>query len=280
MSTPGKEFLTAALKRSRRTDETGRAEMGWRSPEGRVFAVAELRGGLHLFEFVPNGRMILQGQDGENVYLDWEGHDAAFGDPNGYMTAAREAGHDPENFVMTGSGQGDYTLYYASLDEVASAILAAVLENRRHDDVDRAKLADREYRRALRRRDERDRIAFGLQRSAEHRQAVSEAHGYFKGLHSMLGPLPKETRDDIISFMNSPSTETWSRVADYLIKGAGTTMWAAWAAVDSSAPRAISDDEGWTTFPDPEVMKRAMIAVGSADPADEDAGWMLRGPRR
>jgi hypothetical protein len=83
-----------------------------------------------------------------------------------------------------------------------------------------------------------------------------------------------------MSFMNAPSVETWSMVANYVIKGIGMTMWSAWLQVDSSAPRSIGLEEGWTTFPDPDVMRRAMIAVGSADPVDEDAGWMYRGPRR
>lgn len=280
MPAPSKEFLLAALRRSERKDENGRTEMGWRSPEGRVFGIRKRAEGLHLFEYVPSGRMALEGSSGENLYVDWEGHEEAKRNPNGYMAAARNAGHDPETFVMFGSGYNAYTLYFKSLEEVAEAIVAAVEANVVHDDVDRAKLADREFRRALRRRSEQERIAYGLQRSEEHRRAVSEAHGFFKGLHSMLGPLPKETRDEIMSFMNSPSVETWGRVANYVIKGLGTTMWSAWVAVDRSAPRSVDTKEGWTTFPDPEIMRHAMIQVGSADPAEEDAGWMYRGPRR
>jgi hypothetical protein len=279
MPAPSQEFIIAALKRSERRDD-GPTQMGWRSADGRAFGVTKRDQGLHLFEFEPNGRMVLEGADGENVYVEWDGHAQAFGDPNGYMAAASAAGLDPENFVMTGAGYNDYTLYYRTLDEVASAIRSAVDENRRHDDVDRVKLADREFRRLLRRRYERQRIEFGLRRTEDHRQAVSEAHGLFKGLHSMLGPLPKETRDDIMSFMNAPSVETWSQVANYVIKGIGMTMWGAWSRVDSSAPRSIGLDEGWTTFPDPEVMRRAMIEVGSTTPVEEDAGWMYRGPRR
>jgi hypothetical protein len=271
--------MIAALKRSARQKD-GPAEMGWRSADGRAFGVAGREMGLHLFEFEPTGRMVLEGPDGENQYVDWEGHAQAFKDPNGYMAAARAAGHDPENFVMMGAGYNDYTLYYRTIEEVATAIRSAVDENRRHDDIDRQKLADREFRRSLRRSHERQRIAFGLRRTDDHRRAVSEAHGFFKGLHSMLGPLPKETRDDIMSFMNAPSAETWAQVANYVIKGIGVTMWGAWSQVDSSAPRSIGLEEGWTTFPDPEVMRQAMIAVGSADPVDEDAGWMYRGPRR
>lgn len=279
MPAPSREFLIAALKRSAR-DADGEAEMGWRSVDGRAFGVSVGPKGMHLYEFSPNGRMVLEGENGESVYTDWEGHAKAYGNPNGYMAAAKLAGHDPESFVMVSSGRNEYTLYYGSIEEVAEAIRAAVDGNRRHDDVDRAKLADREFRRELRRRNERDRIAYGLQRSEDHRRAVSESHGFFRGLHSMLGPLPKETRDDIMSFMNSPSAETWGKVAHYVIKGLGTTMWSAWLQVDRDAPRSIGVKDEWKTFPSPEVMREAMIAVGSSDPAEEDAGWMYRGPRR
>jgi hypothetical protein len=279
MPAPSQEFIIAALKRSERRDD-GTTQMGWRSADGRAFGVTLRNLGLHLYEFEPNGRMVLEGADGEDLYATWDGHAQAFGDPNGYMAAARAADLDPDNFVMIGSGYHDYTLYYATLDEVATAIRSAVDENRRHDDVDRAKMADREFRRSLRRRYERERIAYGLKRAEDHRQAVSEAHGLFKGLHSMFGPLSKDIRDDIMSFMNAPSVETWSQVANYVINGAGMTMWGAWSRVDGSAPRSIGLDEGWTTFPDPAVMREAMIAVGSTAPADEDAGWMYRGPRR
>lgn len=279
MPAPSQEFLIAALKRSARETD-GRSEMGWRSADGRVFGVLIGEKGMHLHEFNPNGRMVLEGADGESIYVDWERHSESYGDPNGYMAAAKAAGHDPETFVMVSSGRNEYTLYFRSLEEVAEAIRSAVEGNMRHDDVDRAKLADREFRRELRRRGERDRIAYGLQRSEDHRRAVSESHGFFKGLHSMLGPLPKETRDDIMSFMNSPSPETWGRVANYVIKGLGTTMWSAWVQVDRDAPRTKGVDGEWETFPTPELMRRAMIEIGSSDPAEEDAGWMYRGPRR
>lgn len=56
-----------------------------------------------------------------------------------------------------------------------------------------------------------------------HKESLKNEKGLFRGLYSEEGPLTKETKKAILSYMNTQSFETWNAVKDLQIKNNMTT---------------------------------------------------------
>ncbi|NTF17124.1 hypothetical protein G6L37_01600 [Agrobacterium rubi] len=268
MPTPnyGIPFVTATLKRSARVEE-GRVEMEFNTINGRQFVLRkEDDGSFFAFEMIPNGRLAHELPDGSYRYEDWPGHAAAKDNPNGYVAAVEADGIDADAIILCGAGYGVYTRYLSSINEAAAEFARCVREDRRYDDQDRAKMADPEYNASIKASEEqmsRDYRAFN---DALHQASVENEPEMFKGLHGMMGPLSKGAKERILSFFNSPSTETWDDCARLMVKG-GKTMWQLWGDVDPASPRSLPGDV-WPCIPDVDMMKDALRALGTATPEE------------
>lgn len=87
--------------------------------------------------------------------------------------------------------------------------------------------------------------------------------GRFKGLRSVIGPLPDDTKYRVVGFLNRPSKASWDAVANSIVKG--RTMWQIWTNFDSNAPRSLpstDDPERWPAVPDPQRMREALVEMG------------------
>lgn len=264
--TYGKEFIMASLKRSAKIVD-GQIEMEFHAINGRQFVLREEDDGRYFaFEMVPLGRLAHEQPDGSYHYEDWAGHAAAKNDPNGYVAAAEAAGVESGALILGGAGYGVYTLYLSSIDEAADAFARCLRENKRYDDQDRAKMADPKYADKLRADEEqasRDYRAFNL---ALHEASTEAENGLFKGLYAMMGPLSDGAKKRILSFLNSPSHETWDDCARLMVKG-GKTMWQLWGDVDPASPRSLENDV-WPRIPDADMMRDALRGLGNSTTED------------
>lgn len=272
------EFIKAALRRSAKQSDD-RIEMTYRSNEGRDFVLREEDNGTFFaFEFIPNGRLFDEQVDVPTAYWEWDGHAAAEADPNGYMAAATADGVLREEMIRVGSGYCVYTRYLASIDEAADEFAKAIADNVRYDDLDRAKMADPEFQKHLAASEAQASVVYREHQAQMHARAVEREHGIFKGLHGMMGPLSDGAKQRILSFLNSPSNETWDDCARLMIKG-GDTMWQSWCNIDPKAPRSLDGDssaDSWPRIPDVDMIRQMLRDLGSADPAVDRSS----GPRR
>lgn len=268
------EFIRAALRRSCKLVD-GQNEMSYRSISGRDFVLREQDdGSFFAFEYVPNGRLCDERADGQIIYSDWVGHEAAAKDPNGYMVAAAAAGVDREQMILMGSGYGVYTRYLSSLDDGADEFAAAIVENKRYDDIDHVKMHDPEYQKQIAKGEAQACLDYRAAQARLHNRAVEKEHGIFKGLHGMMGPLSDGAKQRILSFLNAPSNETWDDCARLMIKG-GDTMWQSWCNIDPKAPRSL-DGDIWPRIPEVDMIRQLLRDLGAADPAVKDRGRVPR----
>jgi hypothetical protein len=265
MSAPnyGTEFIEAKLRRSAKIID-GQSEMEFTSVNGRTFVLREEDDGTYFaFEYIPTGRLAHEREDGNYDYSDWVGHEAAKGDPNGYMAAAEAAGISRNEIVSGGAGYGVYTRYLPSITEAAEEFARCIRENERYDDLDRAKMADPEFHEELKRSEEETSKAYWASQTAAHEYSMESEVALFKGLYGMMGPLSDGAKQRLLSFFNAPSQETWDDCARLMIKG-GKTMWQLWCDVDQNAPRSLDGD--WPAIPDVEMMRNALRALGDTAP--------------
>lgn len=262
--------IATALRRSRRPSERGDSHdfsYEYRAPNGRRFEAREFDGGeFFLSEYRPTGRV---GSGG--VFRESETVAAALADPNGFLAAMRAAGVDEEGLVRSGSGLGVGSIYHPGVAEVAEAIAAAVRDNAWYDSVDRAKLADPAFQAGLRREEAAAGRRWRQEQRRAHQRAVAEGDGLFKGLHNMFGPLPKERRDAILSYLNAPSEAGWDEISRTCVKGL-TTLWQAWTEIDPAAPRSKGMDGAWPSLPDPETLRAAIRAVAGLSEHEKPEG--------
>lgn len=270
----GNDFIIAKLKRSAK-QEDDYIEMEFRSINGRQFVLRdEGDGRFFAFEYQPLGRLAYELADGNYHYTDWDGHEAAKDDPNGYVAAAQQAGIDPMALILGGAGYGVYTRYLSSIEEAAEEFAACLRENRRYDDQDRAKMADPDFKLRLEAEHARGRAEFQEYNQQLHEAAVANEFGLFKGLYGMMGPLADDSKKRILSFLNTPCEETWDDVYSLMIKG-GKTMWQLWCEVDTWAVTSKGMDGHWPDIPDADMMKDALIALGESSPEE----WKMRAGR-
>lgn len=262
-----KEFVAAALRRSAKI-ENGQWEMEFTAINGRMFLLREEDDGRYFAcEMIPFGRLYYERPDGNHLYVDWSGHEAAKSDPNGYVAAAEADGIPREAIISGGAGYGVYTRYLSSLDEVAQEFVRCILENERYDDIDRAKMADPEFNEKIRQSEKQACRDYRVHEQTAHEHSTEAEFGLFKGLHGMMGPLSDGAKQRLLSFFNSPSHETWDDCARLMVKG-GKTMWQLWGDVDPTAPRSLENDI-WPKIPDADMMRSALRALGDAAPEFE-----------
>jgi len=103
-----------------------------------------------------------------------------------------------------------------------------------------------------------DEYRYHLGRSEYYSDLIKEFESYnststdalFAGMHTIFGAHSKEVRDLFIAFWNSPSSDTWSRIRNYLINP-HTTAWQLWIQYDKNAPFGLNTEEKKLMFPDP-----------------------------
>ncbi|GBQ85859.1 hypothetical protein AA14337_3179 [Acetobacter malorum DSM 14337] len=102
---------------------------------------------------------------------------------------------------------------------------------------------------------------------SEYQASISEdIPALFRGLRNPLGPLPKDCRDKLLSFYNSPSLENWDNVARLIISsGRHNTPWGIWTSVDPAAPRSLNMNGDWPRTPDRDTFIK-ILEVASTDP--------------
>ncbi|MTH95676.1 hypothetical protein [Roseibium sp. RKSG952] len=255
-------FIVKSLKKSIIFDEDETsAEMSFRTTNGRRFEVGALGGGkLFLTEISPTGVFYLGKDPGVYNPADferWPRHEEFKDDPNGYADAIRGDGLDPDKMCGSGSGIGVHSKFFDTLEEVAQAIIISVNDNVRYCSTDLDLLNDEDYNQRLQKIAETEQKAFRESQRHLHRNSLKTEHGVFKGLHTMFGPLSDDAKKRILSFLNSPSNETWNAIHGLILKG-GTTMWQAWIATDPQAPRSKPLDGEWPAIPDPDTIRSAM----------------------
>jgi hypothetical protein len=256
--------VATALRRSRRpSGGSEEAAMEYRAPNGRRFEAREYDdGSVFVSEFKPNG-IVFSG--------DVPGPDArvkpALRNPNGFSARMARLGIPDDAVVRAGGGLGLGTRYHKGIEAAAEAIVAAISSNRWYDHVDRALLADPAFKARQAEMEARGRAEWKEQARREHETAVAEGQGIFKGLHNMFGPLPKDRRDLIMSYLNAPSEKGWDAIHSTCVKGM-TTLWQAWTKVDPGAPRSRSMDGAWPAIPTPEVLRGAMRSAAGLEAGD------------
>lgn len=260
-------FIVTSLKKSIIHDEDGTsAEMFFRTANGRRFEVRVLgEGELFLEEISPTGVFHLGEDPGvydPRDFKQWPRHEEFRDDPNGYADAIRNDGLDPDKMCGGGSGISVHSKFFDTLEEVAQAIIMSVHDNVRYCSIDCDLLNDENQKQRLQEFTETERKTFQETQRQLHRNALKTEHGLFKGLHTMSGPLPDDAKKRILSFLNSPSNETWDAIHGLMVKG-GTTMWQAWVAADPQAPRSNPLDGEWSTIPDPETIRSAMMELSA-----------------
>lgn len=102
---------------------------------------------------------------------------------------------------------------------------------------------------------------------SEYQSSMSEdIPALFRGLRNPLGPLPKDCRDRLLSFYNSPSLENWDNVARLIISsGRYNTPWGIWISIDPAAPRSLNMNGDWPRTPDRDTFIK-ILEVASTDP--------------
>lgn len=69
-------------------------------------------------------------------------------------------------------------------------------------------------------------------------------------MFNIYGPHKKETTELFLSFLNNPTSNTWSEIRSYLVYG-NRTAWQIWTDHDNQAPRNLSGNNA-ELFPKPE----------------------------
>lgn len=269
---PAQKFVANAIRRSRRPAAEGDSECAryaYMAPNGRRFEIREYEDSdapFFVSELRPNGRVYEGNLDDARSARYWlePQVEELLDDPNGFEAAIQDLGFDREDrgVIYNAGGLGVATIYYGTFEDVANAIVRAISANQWLDSVDRELLNSPEFQAKLREDEKQMRDLYRAEMKAHHEAALEAGSGLFKGLHNMMGePLPKEIRDRILSFLNSPTQETWEQCYSICVKG-GTTLWQAWAKVDSSAPRSRPHEGEWPSIPDAEIIKKALRQLG------------------
>jgi hypothetical protein len=270
------EFIAAALRKSATIEEEGCLEMEFTAANGRNFLVRERDDGRYFAcEMIPNGRFAeaIEGKE-EFRYFDWDGHRWAKDNPNGYVDAVIEAGYSRDHIIRCGAGYSIYSRYIETIEQVAEEIAGSLRSNRYFDDLDRELMADPEFKAKLEADEEESRRQYWEDQRKAHEAAVEDEHGIFKGLHAMVGPLSDGAKQRILSFLNSPSKETWDDCARLMIKG-HVTMWSLWCETDRNAVRSLDAGGEWPRIPDVEQMRAALRELGDATPEPRGVGRRL-----
>lgn len=91
---------------------------------------------------------------------------------------------------------------------------------------------------------------------------------FFRGIRNEGGPICEDGRNCLLSFFNSPSIDTWDKVADFIISydiiNGDRTVWEIWISLDPSAPRSLNEDGDWPKIPDKEMFIRILKTARTA----------------
>lgn len=79
----------------------------------------------------------------------------------------------------------------------------------------------------------------------------SDGDNVLGGMFNAFGGHKKETRELFLSFLNKPSSETWSEIRNYLIDPV-TTSWQVWVDFDDRAPRNLIGEYSRNAYPSPD----------------------------
>ncbi len=80
---------------------------------------------------------------------------------------------------------------------------------------------------------------------------------------NFFGFLAPELIARINAYLGNPTEAGWEDVYSIIIceRGLGFTLWQAWIAIDSSAPRRKGCEEPWPCYPDSFTLRRAIKAA-------------------
>jgi hypothetical protein len=207
-------------------------------------------------EFEPNGRMCETDSRG-HVTRGWDEPliqetEARVG-PNLLMTELRNAGVDPTHMVRMGGGLGVGSRFFPTLEECAQKIAEAIASNARYryfEPLTPQQKTQLEFSSA--------KASHTYWREQERSFETSNAGtaGLFKGCTTMFGSaLPDDTQKAILAYLNAPDQDKWLAIRSLIVTGSGT-LWQAWGAYDTLAPRG-----GNVGYPDSETLTAALRAA-------------------
>ncbi|WP_018234167.1 hypothetical protein [Thioalkalivibrio thiocyanodenitrificans] len=245
------------------------ANFYWEAPNGRIFRVREFEDSAQAYfleEMCPSGRRFSTDASGNHYdFRDDPVIERLLGDPNSFRARLNAAGISEDEVIYVGAGLGMGTIYYATLDACKAAIEAALESNTWYSGYSKelAEQQSAEYQRSGRAAAERQ--AWEDSKRALREQAMQEP-GFFKGCHNMFGPLSKEIKAEILSYINEPSCEQWNRIYSLMVSST-TTLWQAWVKFDPSAPTSLpagtDGEHRWPRIPEPETLIEAIKKAAS-----------------
>jgi hypothetical protein len=173
--------------------------------------------------------------------------------PNDSLNIFSNSGFDTEDICRMSGGLGRSTIYHDSFQKIILEICGAIENNV----IVKNSLTEEERNEKL------GEIGLAQEAVTDAENSVSywfnmansgaKNSGIFNGTSNMFGPLSKDIKDRVLSFINNPSVETWSECYSIIIAG-HNTMWQIWCNYDCEAPRGLSEEGVWPSIPDPKKM--------------------------
>lgn len=172
--------------------------------------------------------------------------------PNDLLKILKEHKVDPDDIYWGGSGIGQRTIFYKSIDEVVSAIVEG-LENNSYV---KGALSQEDFDK------QRGRLAIAQEllqmaessviywREKSNITIPDKDSGIFSLTGNMTGDLSPEIKKDIMDYLNNPTEESWENCYSYIVAG-GKTLWQIWVSHDDNAPRRKGGPK-WPSIPKPE----------------------------
>lgn len=227
------------------------------SDNGRIFEIRQFgRAKFLLGEFIPNGRIVTTGPDGD-VYQEHAGLKEAIQNtsPNALCSTLREMGIDPDSVIRLGSGISLSSYYHDSLEAACTEISDSIAADSWYTKF--VELSE-DDRRAQSSANAFDSVQFWENCLSRLRDAQTQ-ESTFKGCHTAIDPvLSPETKKSILSYLNSPSQAEWLKVRSTLIT-VSQTLWSSWVAF---APRAARN--GNAGYPSADVLRKSIRSAITA----------------
>lgn len=224
--------------------DTNRQFQAFRNKD--LFFLVEVTPSNRIAEFNKQGYCISSKEDPRLSAIE------ASSGPNYFIEECHRLGINPEGLIFDVPSYSKDSVFHDSLDGCASEIARAITANVRYVSRTFAPLseADVAEQQRLETRSKKQFWDFARQAAIA---AKEHSAGIFNGCHNMGGgPLSKETKDRILSYLNNPSNDLWNDVRGAVVVG-GTTLWQAWVAYDVQASR--SGNKG---FPSADALRESI----------------------
>lgn len=247
-------------------DQFGDKLMRYRAPNGRRFNVYRADGMFYLCESTPNGLRKQYGPGGSPAFAVDERIQEVLKekDPNGFQHRLQELGYSDRDVVRTyellSRDMIDFFPCYDNLDHVIDEIQNAI-DNNVWLELD---FLNPNHVSKVQREQEDEDAASDFFDKLTNLQSVSikTAPEMFQGLFSLSGPLSKEERLQILSFLNDPSQDNWKAICNMAVKGS-VNLWEAIRIVDPDAP--LMDGSGWQPIPEADELRSYLREIGDYD---------------